>query len=74
MCDRAVIRETKTTNLMKKYSFLSLATLTLLLTTLSSCELVGGIFRAGMWFGIIAVVVVVGLVIFLIAKLFGGGR
>ena len=59
---------------MKKYNVLSIATLMLLLTTMSSCQLVGDIFKAGMWFGVIAVVVVVGLVIFLIAKLFGGGR
>ena len=40
---------------------------------LSSCEVVGGIFKAGMGFGIFLVVVVVGLIIFLISKMFGGG-
>jgi hypothetical protein len=59
---------------MKKYSVLSLATLMMLLTTLSSCELVGGIFKAGFWTAIVVVVVVVGLIIFLLSKLFGGGR
>lgn len=42
-----------------------------LLMLFSSCEVIGGIFKAGMWTGVILVVVVVGLVIFLLAKLFG---
>lgn len=35
---------------------------------LSSCEVVGGIFKAGVWTGIIAVAVVVFLIIFLISR------
>ncbi|MBV7532437.1 phosphatidate cytidylyltransferase [Chitinophaga sp. sic0106] len=35
---------------------------------LSSCELIGGIFKAGVWTGIIAVAVVLGLIIWLISK------
>lgn len=46
----------------------------LLVSTLSSCELIGGIFKAGMWTGIILVVVVIALVIWLAAKLFGGRK
>lgn len=42
--------------------------------SLSSCELVGDIFKAGMWAGVIMVVAVVGIVIWLLARLFGGGR
>ena len=38
---------------------------------LGGCELVGDIFQAGMAVGVIAVVVVVGLVIWLGAKLMG---
>ena len=47
----------------------------LLIVTVSftSCELVKGIFEAGMGFGIFIVVVVIGLVLFLISKMFGGG-
>ena len=41
----------------------------LLMTTLSSCELIGDIFKGGMYFGIILVVVVVALVIWLISKI-----
>jgi hypothetical protein len=57
---------------MKK--LMPLALVTLLVTTLSSCELIGGIFKAGMWTGVILVVVVVALLIWIAAKLFGGNR
>jgi hypothetical protein len=56
---------------MKKYSFLPLLAL---LISLSSCEIIGGIFKAGVWSGVILVVVVVGLIIFFVARIFGGGR
>jgi hypothetical protein len=39
--------------------------------TVSGCELAGDIFEAGMWTGIIAVVLVVGIIGFLIAKVRG---
>ena len=39
-----------------------------MLATLSSCEAIAGIFKAGMWTGIIVVVLVVALVIYLIGK------
>ncbi|WP_171047894.1 hypothetical protein [Pedobacter xixiisoli] len=51
-----------------------LALVALLVTTLSSCELVEGIFKAGMWTGVILVVVVIAIVIWLFAKLFGGRK
>jgi hypothetical protein len=35
----------------------------------SGCELAGDIFKAGMWVGVLAVVVVVGLVFFLVSRL-----
>ncbi|QPH38774.1 hypothetical protein [Pedobacter endophyticus] len=57
---------------MKKASHLAL--IAFLCSTLSSCELVGGIFKAGVWSGIIIVVVVVALLIWILAKIFGGGR
>lgn len=34
----------------------------------SSCEAIGGIFKAGMWAGIIVVIVIVALVLWLIGK------
>lgn len=51
---------------MKK---LMLPILAFCLTFLSSCSVIGGIFKAGAYTGIIAVVVVVLIVIFIIAKL-----
>jgi hypothetical protein len=39
--------------------------------SLTSCELVGDIFKAGVWVGILAVAAVIGLVIFLLSKLSG---
>lgn len=43
-------------------------------STLSSCELIGGIFKAGVWSGIIVVVIVVALIIWILSKIFGGGK
>lgn len=51
-----------------------LALVALLTTTLSSCELVEGIFKAGMWTGIIIVVLGIALVVWLVAKVFGGRK
>lgn len=51
---------------------LPLALIALLTTTLASCELVEGIFKAGVWTGIIIVVLVLALIIWLISKIFGG--
>ena len=49
-------------------SFQVIAFLSILMVSLSSCEVVGGIFKAGMWVGIVVVVLVVGLVVWLISK------
>jgi hypothetical protein len=34
----------------------------------TGCELIGDIFQAGMWVGIIMVVIVVGLILFVVSK------
>ncbi|MGF7215995.1 hypothetical protein GGR92_002160 [Spirosoma lacussanchae] len=55
--------------------FFPMAAVALLLTfSLTSCELVGDIFKAGAYTGIIGVVIVLVLIIWLVSKLFGGGR
>ena len=41
------------------------------MVSLSSCQLVGDIFKAGVWVGILVVVGIIALVIFLISKLSG---
>ncbi len=55
---------------MRKYYSLTL--IALITATLSSCSVVEGIFKAGVWSGIILVVIVVAVIIWVISKLFGG--
>lgn len=57
---------------MKRY--IPLAVIALVCTTLTSCDLVTGIFEAGVWSGVIIVVIVLALIIWLISKVFGGKR
>lgn len=45
-----------------------------LLVGLTSCEVIGGIFKGGMWAGAILVIAVIGLVIWLFTKLLGGNK
>jgi cytosine/uracil/thiamine/allantoin permease len=54
---------------MKKH--IPLALIALLATTLTSCELVEGIFKAGFWSAIIVVVIVLALIIWILSKVFG---
>jgi cytosine/uracil/thiamine/allantoin permease len=57
---------------MKAYiNFLIVLILTV---TLTSCEVVGGIFKGGVWTGVILVVAVIAIVIWALSKAFGGGR
>ncbi len=57
----------KNDELMKQYSLFGLLVLATAMT-LSSCEVVGGIFKAGMWVGILFVVLVVGLILWLVGR------
>lgn len=55
--------------------FIPLAVLFVLATSLlTSCDLIQGIFNAGIWTGIIIVVVILALIIWIIARLSGGRR
>jgi hypothetical protein len=56
-------------NIMKNSLYVLL--FVLISVSLTSCELVGDIFKAGVWVGILAVAAVIGLIIFLISKLSG---
>ena len=40
----------------------------LVLTMISGCEVVGGIFKAGVWVGILAVVLVIAVIFWLVGK------
>jgi hypothetical protein len=52
---------------MQKYTTLSLYVL-ILAMTLSSCEVVGGIFKAGFWAAIILVVIVVAIILWIVNR------
>ncbi len=54
--------------------YFPLAIVALFMTTLASCSAIEGIFKTGMWAGVIMVVVVLALIIWVISKIFGGGR
>ncbi|AZA84632.1 phosphatidate cytidylyltransferase [Chryseobacterium lactis] len=51
---------------MKKWSLYSITIFSLL--TLTSCEAVGTIFKAGMWWGIIVVCVIVVILLLIFSK------
>ena len=51
---------------MKKFTFLSLAVFALM--TLTSCDAIGTIFKAGMWWAFILIAGVIGLIIWLFSR------
>ena len=53
---------------MRRNNILLLTLLISLCTTMSSCEVIGGIFKAGVWVGVLLVVVVVGIILWLVGK------
>ncbi|MEP7165612.1 MAG: phosphatidate cytidylyltransferase [Ferruginibacter sp.] len=54
---------------MKHLKLMSLSFLLLCMSAmLSSCEAIKGIFKAGMWTGVLIVVGIIGLVIFFISR------
>ena len=54
---------------MNKYNFSKVSLLLLfIVVTLSSCSAIAGIFKAGVWFGVIGVVVIVAIIFWLISK------
>ncbi|QIH32949.1 hypothetical protein [Sphingobacterium sp. DR205] len=57
---------------MKK--IIPFALMSSLLILVSSCAAIEGIFKAGVWSGILLVVVVVAIIIWIITKLFGGSK
>jgi hypothetical protein len=55
---------------MKNRSFIGAMALIALLS-LSSCEVIAGVFKAGVWVGVLVVVGIIGLIVYLISK---GGK
>lgn len=54
---------------MKNFGLMSF--LLFALFALGSCTVIEGIFKAGVWVGVLSVVAVIGLIIFLIVKMTG---
>jgi uncharacterized MnhB-related membrane protein len=55
---------------MKPQVFFNIIMILLVTVSLSSCAVVGDIFEAGMWIGVIGVVLVVALVFWIFSKFF----
>ena len=55
-------------------SFLNYLTIFILSLSLTSCELIGDIFKGGMWTGAILVILVIVGVIWLFSRVLGGRR
>lgn len=53
---------------MKSNNTLFLALLSVLTFTLSSCEAIADIFKAGVWVGVIVVVLIIGIILWLVGK------
>jgi hypothetical protein len=53
---------------MQRTNYLLISFLSFLMVSLSSCELIGNIFEAGVWTGLILVAVVIALVVWLISR------
>jgi len=53
---------------MKKLSIVSVI---ILLLSLSSCQVIGGIFKAGVGVGVFIVIAIIAVIIFIIAKVAG---
>jgi hypothetical protein len=51
-----------------------IAVLSIVLFSFTSCEVVGGIFKAGMGFGIFMVIAIVAVIIYTMSKLFGKNK
>ncbi len=56
---------------MKLKAFSKLAAIFFLLFAMSSCEVIGDIFKAGVWVGIVIVVAIIAVIIFIVSKLGG---
>jgi hypothetical protein len=53
---------------MRKNNLLITLSFIFIITCLTSCEAIGDIFKAGMWFAVIGIFLIVGLVIFILGK------
>jgi len=54
---------------MKLSTFYSAFLLVIVITILPGCKVIGGIFKAGVWTGVLLIALVVAVIIFIISKL-----
>jgi di/tricarboxylate transporter len=54
---------------MKKSFFLATITAAIIIILLPGCQAIGQIFKAGMWTGIVIVVLIIGLILYFIGRL-----
>jgi uncharacterized membrane protein len=54
---------------MRSYAMNGMLFLLLLAASLTSCRVVGGIFKAGMWVGIIVLLIVIALIFWIFRKI-----
>jgi hypothetical protein len=59
---------------MNNKSLPLLALLVMILTLFSSCEAIGSIFKAGVYTGVIVVVLIIAVVIWIVVKLFSRNK
>ncbi len=55
---------------MKPHVFFNIIMVMLIMVSVTSCQAIGDIFQAGLWVGVIGVVLVVALVFWIFGKLF----
>lgn len=60
--------KTLTTSFFNRFTLIALLT-----SLLSSCSIVGGIFKTGYWVGIITVVAVLGIILYLVLRVSNSG-
>ena len=53
---------------MKKFNALKYFIVSIVIVSLQSCQAIGDVFKAGMWSGIVIVVLIIGVVLYLISK------
>lgn len=53
---------------MRKLDFLKILATLFLLLSLQGCQAVGDIFKAGMWSGVIIVVLIIGVIVYFLSK------
>lgn len=68
MKHRGRLASEKVRDMRELTSFPVIAFLSAFMLVFTGCELIGDIFQAGMWVGIILVVLVIGLVMWLVRK------